>query len=271
MSLALRSLFAVTGLFWTAAGFLLLVSALGKRELSSAWRFAAAVPCYGVGIACGIMAYAIYLTELALILIFSSGFGLSVLSIKAFRRQKQIHWKARATLVLLLLLTTIGNCGWVIHVRKHRSPPGLSGWRSVTQAEMRQIARALESYYIDNNSYPPAVNRNGKTVLPDENGISSGNLSSILTTPMAYLTSLPTDHFHRDRKTRELMDYQYSSKLRKCWVLASFGPDRDLDSNLKELTPLCGKDGFWGDAFHACQYDPTNGALSSGDLFWVGP
>jgi len=66
------------------------------------------------------------------------------------------------------------------------------------KADMRTMATALESYLVDNNKYPYAENLPGQPWLPpggpprkNDAGIQAGGLTS----PIAYMTSLPDDVF----------------------------------------------------------------------------
>lgn len=62
-----------------------------------------------------------------------------------------------------------------------------------TQAEMRSIATALESYRVDSNTYPPDGDD-----LPNFNLADFDTAARLrpLTTPISYMSSLPTDPFH---------------------------------------------------------------------------
>lgn len=98
-----------------------------------------------------------------------------------------------------------------------------------------------------------------------------------LTTPIPYMSALPKDVF-KPRPSEEdlsatfhpfleyLSDTPRSGSSEKNWkdqgivihgfyTLASYGPDRDLDSGLS----FTGRDMIW-------DYDPTNGVLSNGDI-----
>src|SRR5690606_17953273 len=57
------------------------------------------------------------------------------------------------------------------------------------ESEMRSIATALESYRLDNNIYPPYFNENGVARNPLPARLAP------LTTPIAYMSSIPQDPF----------------------------------------------------------------------------
>lgn len=127
-------------------------------------------------------------------------------------------------------------------------------------ADMRSTGTALESYAVDNNHYP----------VP-EFAVESWSTPKVLTTPIAYITSLPHDIFKPDRDpTFPYFSYEEKDWCNKVlgrpeywdlfifrrgfqWLLSSFGPDLDHDWGFDPL------------------YDPTNGTVSNGDIITVGP
>lgn len=139
-----------------------------------------------------------------------------------------------------------------------------------TQAEQKTIATALESYYVDNNEY--ALYNNPL----DDPGDEFYVVPVGLTTPIAYITSLPRDVFNfaggSHGKAVHPFHYAYEpaaegevalkyegyylqsagAGLSYKWVIWSHAPDIDCDEG-------------------ACQYDPTNGIISNGDIARFGP
>ena len=151
--------------------------------------------------------------------------------------------------------------------------PGRVGSKpSRAKAEMRNIATALETYYIDNNEYPPAIDEKGNIIPYGEDGVSEGYTSSCLTTPIAHLPSLPTDPFHDAGDGY----YRYATNGASCWIMSSNGPDRDTDLGLSDYFS---KDVACSDVYSVTFsrhfsdeiYDPTNGTTSNGDIFRSGP
>jgi len=156
------------------------------------------------------------------------------------------------------------------------------------KAEIRNLAVNLETYYIDHNSYPsPYVD--SLTVAepalpfgPPQFGYA-GKVPELLTTPIAYTSSLPTDPF---RKLPEGQGpYQYGTNFLSCWIMTSFGPD--LVNNIDETNfPTLGDTSPDGNCQYreylahfggshadpnAIEYDGTNGTTSAGDILRVGP
>jgi type II secretion system protein G len=128
--------------------------------------------------------------------------------------------------------------------------------------EMRGMATGLESYFVDNNGYPTD---NGSGVvyrLP-----SSGYTGlTVLSTPIAYITKLPTDYFRvgnpywpdPDNQTyvyycdeKDVPASWWNSPAAWNYSMFSFGPD---------------KISSW-----AMEYDATNGIVSNGDIRRFGP
>jgi prepilin-type N-terminal cleavage/methylation domain-containing protein len=147
------------------------------------------------------------------------------------------------------------------------------------RADMRSLATAIEAYSVDYNYYPlnGVLVSDGTIQNPQVNGIGSPAhkfLNEAVTTPIAYITSLPEDIFLSSVPTRDTWkpyfnrffytNFDWFTAVTQpsppaviaqkkntygTWVLASSGPDGDrLDLN---------RDVF---------YDPTNGTISDGDV-----
>lgn len=139
------------------------------------------------------------------------------------------------------------------------------------QADTRSIATALEAYVVDNNRYMPWV-----TPI---RGIQGSYQIFILTTPVAYMTSIPPDPFQASKpklSTFAAKNYNpvlgphynyvaYSATAGWAdtgWSVRSMGPDQDWDLvglPQDQENPTC--NGY---------YDPTNGTTSNGDLIRFG-
>lgn len=141
-----------------------------------------------------------------------------------------------------------------------------------SQADMRALSTALAAYQVDHNMYPPTPNTSGN--------MRFARLAK-LTTPMAYMSSVPRDPFRKgidplnagslfqpEDSAYPLWDPDYADAQRKngttfswipeaqnmmrCYVLHGAGPDTDYEA--AEGKPL-----------H--YYDASNGARSSGDFY----
>jgi prepilin-type N-terminal cleavage/methylation domain-containing protein len=158
------------------------------------------------------------------------------------------------------------------------------------EAEMRQVATALETYYIDNNVYPPPYDlsdwRDTPGVMQNLNadGYFEGGEASMtsprLTTPVQHLSALPTDPFDANGKA----PYKYTTRYLSCWIMSSFGPDntRSLETGADSETDYVDSTGtvgacdtrLWRQTYEAMEgiiYDPTNGTTSPGDIVRTGP
>lgn len=140
---------------------------------------------------------------------------------------------------------------------------------SRSQADMRSIATALEGYYVDENHYPPTRNSSGWLLFAER--------MVRLTTPVAYITSLPEDPFpdlsnnFNPLKTYDYLDFESTGTVltvvwdafpghpdapNKKWRIQSLGPD-------KKEALMIGPE--------PVEYDPTNGTISGGDIHRYGP
>ena len=139
-------------------------------------------------------------------------------------------------------------------------------------ADLRTIATGIESYTTDFNM-PPITEKAG----------ASTSLFR-LTTPVAYLTSVPAnDPFSVERSGTWGNEYRYkefytdtlsSGELRyptakeiHGWFIRSLGPGRE---NGKGLTRVLDHKTTWADAeqgiYNSIWYDPTNGTVSLGNI-----
>ncbi len=123
-------------------------------------------------------------------------------------------------------------------------------------ADMRAIADALESYSVDNISYPADLD----ALTPD------------------YITNLPNDPFG----TAEVPGYRYYTNAAAdapttAWLLVSNGPDTDEDvtgDGISWDARVAGQLGGPGGVLSGYGfdwYDPATGATSNGDLGRGGP
>jgi prepilin-type N-terminal cleavage/methylation domain-containing protein len=167
---------------------------------------------------------------------------------------------------------------------------------SRVKADMRSMATALESYVVDFNKYPPPwdFNPNGPGRTPGTfteipTGPFHSRLPTLLTTPIAYVTSLTPDPFRqnnvgsiaanllpvKDRQIYFNIDYFYEGSpslrppavnnisqaetLAGKWFFYSVGPDRDEFNRPPNVTN--NNQRVYRD------YDPTNGTISLGNIF----
>ena len=142
-------------------------------------------------------------------------------------------------------------------------------------SDLRTVATALEAYATDNSAYPPhgEILSNGTVNFP----AVQGGLSTMeylcdwpLTSPVAFLTSIPVDPFLEKKAGSLQQRYGYVETRQMVSVMTSHG----LGSSAAKLEPrygawrlyAAGPDGDRTDAKQGILYDPTNGTVSNGDL-----
>ena len=141
---------------------------------------------------------------------------------------------------------------------------------SRSKTDIRSIATAFEAYRVDSNNYPPF-------------SLQRGGLVS-LTTPIAYISSVPSDAFgkHLPRDTffayyqdayirtapaggRVATRTYFEAWLRGCqWAIVGRGPNLRFDAVLADGNP----DRL---PLRETTCDPTNGRISYGDIERFGP
>lgn len=173
---------------------------------------------------------------------------------------------------------------------------------SRTKADMRSLAVAEDSYYIDWNSY---TNSNTEAENPDAGATDDPHTSFAgfgqLTSPIAYITSIPRDTFGRSRfaataggwrpayfalgtgdaGSREPAgppDDVLAGMPSNCYEIESDGPDHYDDTRNEGALQLSTGDFPWRTIpvntipprVVALLYDPTNGTVSGGEIIRFG-
>ncbi|MCC5876240.1 MAG: prepilin-type N-terminal cleavage/methylation domain-containing protein [Candidatus Sumerlaeia bacterium] len=166
---------------------------------------------------------------------------------------------------------------------------------SRAKADMRTITTALESYYVDNNRYPAPHEAHNQA--PWSQAYSEppfhARVPSMLTTPIAYLSSIPDDAFRTTRIPGNIVNDPYlqyvkrrnayfnwaymreifptvfananstfsvAEELSGAWLIYSPGPNADEFNRLSDNDPLVAARVY-------IDYDPTNGTVSQGNIF----
>ncbi|MFH0793839.1 MAG: prepilin-type N-terminal cleavage/methylation domain-containing protein [bacterium] len=160
------------------------------------------------------------------------------------------------------------------------------------KADMRTETTAVEAYLVDNNHYPPAWDTTspgthtwGTTVTPPFHS----RIPNVLTTPQAYLTTIPNDPFrdqvnaltgylanYNSRHTYFNFEYfkagglvpappgentfTHAIALGGQWLMYSPGPDKDEWNRTSFSAPMLPRRVY-------IDYDPTNGTVSQGNVF----
>lgn len=143
-------------------------------------------------------------------------------------------------------------------------------------AEMRSLAIAIEAYRTDNNDYPFPSFGNSTDGSPESTfdidnplqGVRSLTRNQNLTTPIAYVTSLPRDLF----SPQQLHWFGYCTVRESDWILTSLGPNQTQPTSawigwqggdIQEVSALI--ETAYGVV--ARTYDPSNGTVSAGDIW----
>jgi len=143
---------------------------------------------------------------------------------------------------------------------------------SRAKAELNILGGALEAYHVDNSQYPPWI-VNGEEVNPTSKRLFP------LSTPVAYITTVPYKDPFQDKITPDIYDtYDYvdaesfalngdpepSFRSRGAeWRISSAGPDCINTYGGPAYMNPPDNPGY--------DYDPTNGTISKGDIVWLGP
>ena len=136
-------------------------------------------------------------------------------------------------------------------------------------SDFRTMATAIESYRIDANKYMNSY--------PSQTYEEALNW---LTTPVSYLTSIPQDPFRTDKTKSLNLIYIYDNledspaeaafkagiiaayfpfmHSGTQWYITGVGPDQVYEAEKVSNAPYK-------------QYDPTNGTISQGDIWRIGP
>jgi type II secretion system protein G len=150
-------------------------------------------------------------------------------------------------------------------------------------ADMRTVVTAIESYRVDHNRYPPHSATGDHAEFPFAHPVSLRLIQ--LTTPIAYITSIPQDPYSPvqidDAPDNESFASQYDtydyvavpdgagngSEISSggMWRLMSPGPDL-----VHAFGGLPANTGFTSANIDGVDYDPTNGVRSGGELVRVG-
>jgi type II secretion system protein G len=161
---------------------------------------------------------------------------------------------------------------------------------SRTLADMRTMRTGLESYYVDNNRYPET----DQGIVAANNAASPRRAQIRLTTPIAYITSLPSspwkeiygspDPVNDPKIATRLVSYLYIRRFLTDpavtdpnWIgdRRAYVTQASSNSNPRHVTGEWQMKSVGPDnvdniqtegAANARLYDPTNGTVSNGDI-----
>jgi len=148
--------------------------------------------------------------------------------------------------------------------------------------DLRNIAHAMEMYYVDNRTYPAAYR--AFVVMPPISTAAATD-RRLLTTPIAYISSVPYDIFRRDAGAANfeylLYGYHYTGPAsgsyelypRTAWMTWSMGPDRtEQTGGYRSKPTILANEALpnpvvEGTGRAGMRYDPSNGTISTGDIY----
>ena len=137
------------------------------------------------------------------------------------------------------------------------------------QSDIRSIAMAQEMYFLDHNSYPP---ESEDDIFTGRRARSSSGLF-FLTSPVAYMNSVPRDPFQDNTQIRfEGLEAAYETGVYTrnhnviTYNIFSRGPDLS-ENGLFSANPFFGIQRNDG---HGNTYATSNGLVSNGDIYWYG-
>lgn len=157
---------------------------------------------------------------------------------------------------------------------------------SRAKADMRSLATGFESYCVDNNQYPLSL-----LGAPSSPGLTPSLVRmKLLTSPVAYMTSIPDDPFLH-KTVGGASSTWLSDPLRKCYIYSRgdvrVGNPPDLGKRVYTLNSAGPDNNVASDSYYTvdemisferlnstvtpARYDPTNGTMSQGDIFRWGP
>ena len=135
--------------------------------------------------------------------------------------------------------------------------------RNITEEALRQLHIAIEERFLRANYYPAALNAQGKGT-----GFGEGYTLGLAPWNLLPAKKIPASVYEKAKRT------YYCSSGRGGWILAHPGPDGRVDVDLKGwIRDASGVLELYGQMHPEglLEYDPTNGAVSRGDILRTGP
>lgn len=138
-------------------------------------------------------------------------------------------------------------------------------------SDMRSIDTALEMYRLDKNMYPPWADANGANRNPVNRRLVP------LTTPIAYMASVPQDPFIYGPPGARVFEGQHEAYVTydyvNAWATMHFQNASGLGVSFRCAEWRIASAGPNGHMTHGSvpAYDSSNGLISAGDIIRVGP
>jgi len=140
-----------------------------------------------------------------------------------------------------------------------------------TESDMRSISVALESYRLDNNLYPQWAEPSGTNKNPVNRRLLG------LTTPVAYMSSIPLDHFLYGAANQRVNDTQDAAYVTydyvDAWSTIKYQKATGLGNSFRCSEWRLASSGPDGLMTYGSvpSFDASNGLRSNGDIVRIGP
>lgn len=144
-----------------------------------------------------------------------------------------------------------------------------------SEADLRALSTALEMYRLDNNIYPPT---------PDTAGSLRFHRLAKLTSPVAYMNSVPLDPFRDGVDVANSTLFQAEDSAYPFWDPETADASRANGRTFSMLPDAMSQQGVWvlhgagpDTDYEAAEsmplhiYSASNGCISSGDIYRFGP
>jgi hypothetical protein len=145
----------------------------------------------------------------------------------------------------------------------------LGGVRNVARvkSETRNLSVGIESYRIDYRAYPATIPM--ADVVKDQDLLKRAGGESLTTLdPKVYSVYMGGEPYRDPFSPRGRFPYVYYG-TKTSWILLSAGRDGDYDIRPADIIESATSSA--ADRFQLVEYDPTNGAISNGDIWRTGP
>jgi type II secretion system protein G len=153
--------------------------------------------------------------------------------------------------------------------------------------DMRTISVSMEMYRVDNNSFP----LNYRDSYLQVGATASHSDPQLLTTPIAYMTTIPVDEFEKSRSRYTIYSVNshmiaqwgnstiaYTTYPKDLWLTLSIGPDitrqtggwfslKLIEQSEQVFYGQGGHDPTVNSPLRPLRYDPSNGTISYGDIY----
>lgn len=143
------------------------------------------------------------------------------------------------------------------------------------QSDQRALAQAIEAYQVDNNTFP----QDGDDLEAfNPQDFNSAARMRVLTTPVSYIGTLPTDPFHTvelEFTNKEILfpgpsPHTYAYNTWGAFQSDGFQPPNQGRPNNYGLTSIGPNQNYDAQAGFPTQYNASNGLISAGDIIRRG-